>query len=39
MDNDKFKAKYADQKFKWSLLGVYVLDYTEFSLENQGNSK
>lgn len=39
MDNDKFKAKYADQKFKWSLLGVYVLDYTEFLLEDSGNSK
>ncbi|MFK7812364.1 MAG: hypothetical protein AB8B59_07700, partial [Maribacter sp.] len=34
MDNDKFKAKYADHKFKWSLLGVYVLDYTEFLAED-----
>ena len=34
MDNDKFKAKYADQEFKWSLLGVYVLDYTEFTMED-----
>ncbi len=34
MDNDKFKAKYADKKIKWSLLGVYILDYTEFSLGN-----
>ena len=38
MDNDKFKAKYADHKFKWSLLGVYVLDYTEFSMEAGGVS-
>lgn len=38
MDNDKFKAKYADKKFKWSLLGVYVLDYTEFIMEEEGNS-
>ncbi|WP_430906305.1 hypothetical protein [Maribacter sp. 2-571] len=35
MDNEKFKAKYADHKFKWSLLGVYVLDYTEFSMETE----
>lgn len=34
MDNDKFKAKYADKKFKWSLLGVYILDYTEFLAED-----
>ncbi len=34
MDNDKFKAKYADHKFKWSLLGVYILDYTEFLAED-----
>ena len=33
MDNEKFKAKYADKKFKWSLLGVYILDYTEFLSE------
>ncbi|MFS4456088.1 hypothetical protein [Maribacter sp. 2304DJ31-5] len=39
MDNNKFKAKYADHKFKWSLLGVYVLDYTEFSMEDLKNSK
>ena len=35
MDNEKFKAKYAGKKFKWSLLGVYVLDYTEFLLEDK----
>ncbi|MBT2162220.1 hypothetical protein [Zobellia barbeyronii] len=34
MDNDKFKAKYGGEKFKWSLLGVYILDYTEFLLED-----
>lgn len=39
MDNDKFKAKYADQKFKWSLLGVYILDYTEFLAEDGKLSK
>ncbi|MFS4467154.1 hypothetical protein [Maribacter sp. 2210JD10-5] len=39
MDNDKFKAKYADKKFKWSLFGVYVLDYTEFMMEDSGMSK
>ena len=39
MDNDKFKAKYADHKFKWSLLGVYVLDYTEFLAEDGMLSK
>lgn len=39
MDNDKFKAKYADHKFKWSLLGVYILDYTEFLSENSAMSK
>ncbi|SHJ21207.1 hypothetical protein [Pseudozobellia thermophila] len=33
MDNEAFRAKYADHKYKWSLLGVYVLDYTEFSLD------
>lgn len=33
MDNDKFKEKYGDGKYKWSLLGVYILDYTEFTLE------
>lgn len=38
MDNDKFKAKYADHKFKWSLLGVYILDYTEFTMETGGIS-
>jgi len=32
MDNEQFKARYADQNIKWSLLGVYVLDYTEFAL-------
>ena len=32
MDNDQFKAKYADGEYKWSLLGVYILDYTEFTL-------
>ncbi len=30
-DNDKFKTKYSERKIKWSLLGVYILDYTEFS--------
>ncbi len=30
-DNEKFKLKYADRKIKWSLIGVYVLDYTEFN--------
>lgn len=35
MDNDKFKAKYAHHKFKWSLLGVYILDYTEFTMEEE----
>ncbi|WP_051254375.1 F0F1 ATP synthase subunit delta [Arenibacter latericius] len=34
MDNDKFKAKYADHRFKWRLLGVYILDYTEFMAED-----
>ena len=38
-DNAQFKAKYTDQKIKWSLLGVYVLDYTEFSLSDQGEAK
>ena len=33
MDNEEFKTKYKDQKIKWSLLGVYVLDYTEFILD------
>lgn len=35
MDNEKFKAKYGNQKFKWSLLGVYILDYTEFLSEDE----
>lgn len=35
MDNDAFKNKYSDQKIKWSLLGVYILDYTEFRLDDQ----
>ncbi|NHF57978.1 hypothetical protein FK220_001410 [Flavobacteriaceae bacterium TP-CH-4] len=40
MDNEQFKAKYAVHKYKWSLLGVYVLDYTEFVLaEESGNTK
>ena len=30
-DNEQFKAKYADREIKWSLLGVYILDYTEFN--------
>lgn len=38
MDNDKFKAKYADHKFKWSLLGVYVLDYTEFKMQEEAGT-
>ncbi len=38
MDNDQFKAKYADHKFKWSLLGVYVLDYSEFVLEAESGA-
>lgn len=38
MDNDKFKAKYADHKFKWSLLGVYILDNTEFKMEDQAGT-
>ena len=37
MDNEQFKAKYTDQKIKWSLLGVYVLDYTEFTLDAKVN--
>lgn len=31
LDNEKFKKEYADKKIKWSLLGVYILDYTRFS--------
>ncbi len=38
MDNEQFKAKYADHKFKWSLLGVYVLDYSEFVLEAESGA-
>ena len=34
-DNAQFKAKYADQKIKWSLLSVCELDYNGFSLSNQ----
>ncbi len=32
-DNEEFVAKYPERKMKWSLLGVYILDYTEFSLK------
>lgn len=30
-DNEKFKKEYEGKKIKWSLLGVYILDYTRFS--------
>ncbi|MBC6998178.1 hypothetical protein [Cytophaga sp. FL35] len=35
MDSEEFKSKYEGEKFKWSLLGVYILDYTEFALDAQ----
>lgn len=31
MDNEEFKKEYTDKKIKWSLLGVYIFDYTNFS--------